>query len=351
MSKQTSKKRMIGYTVLGVVVLCALAIASVTLGAANITYIDTIKILFHQLPVIGDNIDVSDLPKMSIAIIVNLRLPRIILSIMVGALLASSGAVYQSVFRNPMADPFILGISTGAALGAALAIIMGFQVDALGVTSITIAAFIGAVLTTLAVYHIANVGIRTSVLNLILTGVAISYLLSAALSLLIAFNRDALERIVFWMYGSFALSSWSEVRVLVPIFLVTILGLLFKGRVLNIMTLGEEVSISLGIDIKKERRWLLLITSIATATAVSMCGIIGFVGLVVPHAIRLVLGPDNRKILPLSMLVGASFLVVCDAIARSLLPPMEIPIGIMTSVVGAPYFIYLIIKNKRKAIG
>ncbi len=345
-----SKRSIILISLIGIVLLAILAIISVTLGAANISIRAALLIILDHIPVVTKKIDISNYPKMHGAIVMNLRLPRIILSIMVGSLLAGSGAVYQSVFRNPMADPFILGISAGAAVGAALAMIFRFNIFNFGLGSVAASAFIGALLTTTAVYRIATKGRKTSLLSLILSGIAISYLLGAFLSILITFNREALERIVFWMYGSFAVSSWNEVAVVMPIFLLTAIVLLFKGRTLNIMTLGEDAATSLGVDVKKERLILLFVASIATAAAVSVSGIIGFVGLVVPHLIRLINGPDNRALLPFSMIVGGAFLLMCDAIARTALPPTEIPIGIITSLLGAPYFIYLIIKNRKRKV-
>ncbi len=348
MSYRKSRRSIVLISLIGIIVLAILAIISVTLGAADISFRAALLIILNKIPLVGDYVDISEFPKMHGKIILNLRLPRVLLSILVGSLLAGSGAVYQSVFRNPMADPFILGISAGSALGAALAMVFSFNIFNFGLGSVAASAFIGALLTTAVVYAVATKGRRTSLLNLILTGIAISYLLSALLSILITFNREQLERIVFWLYGSFAVSSWAEVVVIVPIFLLTTAVLLFKGRVLNAMILGEDAAISLGINIKKERLILLLVTSFATAVAVSVSGIIGFVGLVTPHVVRLINGPNNRALIPFSMILGGAFLLICDAIARTALPPTEIPIGIITSLLGAPYFIYLIVKNKRQ---
>ncbi len=350
MYSSKSRRSIAIISLIGLVVLALLAIISVTLGAADISFDAALKIILAEIPFVGDKIDTTIYPKMFGPIVINLRLPRIILSIFVGSLLAASGTVYQSVFRNPMADPFILGIASGAALGAALAMIFRLNVVDLGLGSVATAAFVGALLTTFVVYAIATKESKTSLLSLILSGIAISYLLGALLAILVTLNRESLERIVFWMYGSFAVSSWNEVIVITPIFLLTVLLIAFKGRVLNVMTLGEEAATSLGVNVKKQRFMLLFITSIATAATVSVSGIIGFVGLIIPHLVRLVNGPDNRALLPFSMISGAIFLLLCDAVARIALPPMEIPIGIITSLFGAPYFIYLIIKNRRRRV-
>lgn len=348
MHRSKSRSSIFFLSLIGIIILLILSVLSSTLGAANISFKESLMIILDSISFDRFNIDISNFPKMHKAIVMNLRVPRVLLSIFVGSLLAGSGAVYQSVFRNPMADPFILGISSGAAVGAALSMVFGFNIPALGIGSVSVSAFLGALLTTFLVYKIATKGKKTSILTLILTGIAISYLLSAFLSLLITFNREELERIVFWIYGSFSVSSWSEVKIVFPIFIITSIFLLFKGRVLNVMTFGEDTAKSLGVNIRKERFILLFITSIATAIAVSVSGIIGFVGLVIPHIVRLINGPDNRSLIPFSMIIGAIFLLICDAIARTALPPMEIPIGIITSLFGAPYFIYLIIKNRRK---
>lgn len=332
---------------IGLIAIAILSIFSATLGAANISFGNALRIMLNRIPIIGQRFDITDIASSHQTIVLNLRLPRILLALMVGGMLASAGTVYQSVFRNPMADPFVLGVSSGAALGAALAMIVGFNVGLLGLSSISVSAFIGALITTFVVYQVATTGRKTPVLTLVLTGIAISFLLSALLSLLITFNRDQLEQIVFWMYGSLGTVSWHHVIIVLPVFLLTALFILLKGNVLNIMTLGEDSAQTLGVDVQRERLWLLSVASLSTAAAVAVTGIVGFVGLVVPHVIRLISGPDNRSLLPYTILAGGVFMMVCDAIARTAVPPMEIPIGIITSVVGAPYFIYLIIKNKK----
>lgn len=347
MTFKQRQQRVIITIFLGVIAMAILSVFSATLGAADISFANALRIMLNKLPIIGKRFDITDILASHQSIVLNLRLPRILLALMVGGMLASAGTVYQSVFRNPMADPFVLGISSGAALGAALAMIVGFEVGLLGLSSISVSAFIGALITTFVVYRVATAGRKTPVLTLVLTGIAISFLLSALLSLIITFNRDQLEQIVFWMYGSLGTVGWHHVIIVLPVFTLTTLFIVLKGNVLNIMTLGEDSAQTLGVDVQRERLWLLSIASLSTAAAVSVTGIVGFVGLVVPHVIRLISGPDNRSLLPYTILAGGVFMMVSDAVARTAVPPMEIPIGIITSLVGAPYFIYLIIKNKK----
>lgn len=333
--------------ILAALILVASVLAA-TLGAADIGFFNAGKIMLSRLPLFNHWLDLSALPPMHQKIVIDLRLPRILLSLLVGALLSGSGAVYQSVFRNPMADPFVLGISSGAALGAALVMIFGWNIGLAGMSSVSVAAFICALLTTAVVYKISSVSGRTPVLTLVLTGIAMSFFLSSTLSLFMTFNRDRLEQIVFWTYGTLSTANWYQVTIALPFFLVSSGYFISKGRVLNLMTLGEDSAKSLGVDVEKERQKLLVIASLATATAVSVSGIIGFVGLIIPHMIRLISGPDNRSLIPLSILSGSLFLLLSDTLARTLVVPMEIPLGIITSFVGAPYFIFLILKHKKR---
>ncbi|MCK8059275.1 MULTISPECIES: iron ABC transporter permease [unclassified Fusibacter] len=335
---------------IGILAMVLLAVFSATLGAADISFSGAWRVMAHRIPLLGNLIDIDDISKMHQTIILNLRIPRILLAIMVGGLLAGSGTVYQSVFRNPMADPFVLGVSSGAALGAAATMIFGLEMSLFGISSISVAAFIGALVTTFIVYRVSSSGGKTPVMTLILTGIAMSFFLSSILSLLITFNRDQLEQIVFWSYGSLSTTGWRHIYTVLPFYAVSMGFFLLKGRVLNILTLGEESASSLGVDVQKERKILLAVASLATAAAVAVTGIIGFVGLVVPHMLRLITGPDNRSLLPYTIIAGGIFMLVCDAVARTAIIPMEIPIGIITSAIGAPYFIYLIVRNKKRGL-
>lgn len=273
-----------------------------------------------------------------------LRLPRIVLSVMVGASLSVCGAAYQSVFRNPLTDPYILGVSSGASLGAAVAIIAGLQYYLWGIGAFALAT---ALLTVLLIYRIASIGNRLHTTTLLLTGVCITFLITALISFLMVLHQDKMESIIFWTMGSFASASWLDVALLAPVALVGIAVVIYHSKDLNLLLAGSETAQSLGVEVEKVKRTILFFTTLMVAFAVSTCGVIGFVGLVVPHGIRLVTGADNRKVVPYSIFVGGLFLLICDTLSRTLLPPSELPVGSLTALVGAPLFIYLLYKNKK----
>lgn len=274
-----------------------------------------------------------------------LRLPRIVLSVLSGAALSVCGAAYQSVFRNPLTDPYVLGISSGASLGAALAILMGLEAHLWGVGGM---ALLTALLTILLIFKVSSMGNRMHTTTLLLTGVCLTFLITAIVSLLMALHHDKMESIIFWTMGSFASSSWLDVLIVLPVVLVGLAIVFYHSRDLNLLLTGSETAQSLGVEVEKVRRRLLFFTTLMVAFCVSACGVIGFVGLVVPHCVRLVCGTDNRKVVPYSIFVGAIFLLLCDTAARTLIPPNELPVGSITSLVGAPMFIYLLYKSKRK---
>lgn len=274
----------------------------------------------------------------------NLRLPRIILSVLVGAALSVCGAAYQSIFRNPLTDPYVLGISSGASLGAAIAILLGLQTFLLGVGA---CALITGILTIVIIYRIASMGNRMHVTTLLLTGVCITFLISAIISFLMVLHQDKMDSIIFWTMGSFASATWMDVLFVVPVVVIGTAVVIYYGRDLNLLLAGSETAKSLGVEVEKVKKRLLLVTTLMVAFCVSTCGVIGFVGLVVPHCIRLLVGPDNRKVVPLSVLVGGIFLLLCDTLARTLMIPAELPVGCLTALVGAPLFIYLLYKNKK----
>jgi iron complex transport system permease protein len=274
----------------------------------------------------------------------NLRMPRIVLSVLVGAALSVCGAAYQSVFRNPLTDPYVLGISSGASLGAAIAILLGLEAYLLGVGA---CALVSGLLTILVIYRIASIGNRMHTTTLLLTGVCITFLMSALISFLMVLRQDKMDSIIFWTMGSFASASWTDVAIVAPVVAIGIGVVLYHCRDLNLLLAGSETAKSLGVEVERVKKVLLLATTLMVAFCVSSCGVIGFVGLVVPHCIRLVSGPDNRRIVPYAIVVGALFLLLCDTMARTLLMPAELPVGSLTALVGAPLFIYLLYKNKK----
>ncbi|MBE6066823.1 MAG: iron ABC transporter permease [Clostridium lundense] len=346
------KKRIYYRTLLlvTIAILLVLIILSSTLGVANITFIQTMKILLSKIPFIGAFIDLSNVSNTQVLIITNIRLPRIFMAALIGAGLSVVGASFQAIFKNPMADPYVLGISSGAALGAAIAIVMGLQVMFLGMNLVTVFAFLGAILTTIIVYSIAKTGTKIPTNVLLLAGVSVSFLLSSLISLIMIFNREQVDQIVFWTMGSIASANWKQVSSLLPFIILGCILMIIYARDLNIMLTGDETASSLGVDVDKVKKILLVISSIIVAACVSVSGIIGFVGLIIPHMVRLLAGPDHRTLLPFSTIGGAIFMIIADTLARILVPPAEIPVGAITSVFGAPYFIYLLIKNKKKVI-
>ena len=277
-------------------------------------------------------------------IFLNLRLPRIILSVLVGAALSVCGAAYQAIFRNPLTDPYVLGVSSGASLGAAIAILLGLEAYLLGIGACALAT---GLLTIVVIYRIASIGNRMHTTTLLLTGVCLTFLISAVISFLMVLNQDKMESIIFWTMGSFASATWPDVMVVAPVVAVGIGVVLFYCRDLNLLLAGSETAKSLGVEVERVKKVLLFSTTLMVAFCVSVCGVIGFVGLVVPHCIRLVCGPDNRRIVPNAIIVGAFFLLICDTLARTVLAPSELPVGSLTALVGAPLFIYLLYKNKK----
>ena len=273
-----------------------------------------------------------------------LRLPRVLLSAVVGAVLSVCGAAYQSIFRNPLTDPYVLGVSSGASLGAAVAILLGLEATLWGVGGMALAA---ALFTVWLIYRIASIGNRMHTTTLLLTGVCLTLLISALISFLMVLNQEKMDSIIFWTMGSFGSATWTDVALTAPVAAVGIGVVMWYGRDLNLLLAGSEAARSMGVDVERVKRILLLATTLMVAFAVSSCGVIGFVGLIVPHAVRLVAGPDNRKVVPYSMLCGALFVLVCDTMARYILRPNELPVGSITSIIGAPLFIYLLYKNKK----
>ena len=328
------------YAILGLLVLFGVMVAlAITVGSARIPLSTTIDILLSKLPLV----DIT--PHWTSAletIILEIRLPRIILAGLVGAALAIAGATYQGLFRNPLADPYLIGVAQGAALGAVVGFVLPIDWQGLGLGTVPLFAFIGALLSVAVVYTVARVGKVMPVTTLILAGVALGALLSSIVSYLIITSEEQLHGIMFWLMGSFSLTQWSEIKFVLPYMVVGVGVLLIYARSLNVMQLGEEQAQQLGIDVEKLKLILLTAATLVTAAAVSFVGIIGFVGIIIPHAVRLIWGPDYRFLLPLSVLVGAIFLILTDIVARTVLAPSEVPIGVITAFCGAPFFLYLL---------
>ncbi|MFA9504545.1 vitamin B12 ABC transporter permease BtuC [Natrinema sp. H-ect1] len=276
-------------------------------------------------------------------IVVQLRLPRIVLAATVGFALAAAGTVMQGFFRNPLADPSIIGVSSGGAAGAVAAIAFPALVP---FGSLHLAAFVGALATAFLVYAIATEGGRTPVATLLLAGVAVQAFLGAMISYMLIHSGDGLREAVVWLMGSLANRGWNDVTFALPVSLAGALVLATYARELNVLLLGEEDAHHLGVEVERTKLVLLALASVVTAAGVAVTGVIGFVGLVVPHIMRLLVGPDHRILFPTSALAGASFLVVTDTIARWPAGPTEVPVGIVTAALGAPFFLFLLTRRE-----
>ncbi len=320
----------------GLVGLAVLLLAGVALGTVAVPWPETLAILGHRL--LGVPADVS-WPASAQTIILELRLPRVLEAMAVGAGLSVAGVTFQGLLRNPLADPYVLGTASGAALGAAIALLLPIQLVVLGLGLVNAFAFAGALLAVAVVYRASRLGALSSLTSVLLTGYAIGSLLAAGLALTMYLSGNTLRQIFFYLLGSFSLSSWPQVAWGLPLIALGSIVILARTRSLNALLLGEETAAHLGLDVRRERLLLLGAASLVTAAAVAMSGLIGFVGLVVPHLVRLVVGPNARRLLPLSAIWGACFMALADLAARL---PGELPVGIVTAVVGAPFFLYLL---------
>lgn len=328
------------YAIIGLLILFSLMLAfATTIGSVQIPLLTTASILLSKLPLV----DIKPTwPSALETIVIDIRLPRVILAGIVGAALAVAGATYQGLFRNPLADPYLIGVAQGAALGAVIGFLLPVDWQGFGFGIVPVFAFIGALVSVVIVYRLARVGRILAVTTLILAGVALGALLAAIVSYLITISGERIHGIIFWLMGSFSLSQWSEVGVALPAMLIGVLIIMIYARSLNLVQLGEEQAQQLGLNVEKIKVILLTAATLITAAAVSFVGIIGFVGIIIPHTVRLIWGPDYRFLLPLSVLVGGIFLILADVVARTVMAPSEIPIGVVTALCGAPFFLYLL---------
>jgi iron complex transport system permease protein len=279
-------------------------------------------------------------------ILFQLRIPRAVLMLIVGASLAGSGAAYQGLFKNPLADPFLIGVASGAGLGAVVAMTIQWPYSTLGLLAVPLAAFIGALAAVLIVSSLARVGKTIPTTNLILAGVSVSAFASAITSLLMINSNGELRRALVWLLGGASMSGWGPVLGVLPYAVVGLTVLILVGYPLNVMQFGDEQAQQLGVPVQKVRLVVILAATLATAAAVAFAGVIGFVGLVVPHIIRLLWGGDYRRLLPLSMVCGGGLLLLTDVTARVVMAPQEIPVGIITALIGAPFFLWVLKRSK-----
>jgi iron complex transport system permease protein len=284
----------------------------------------------------------------STSILWKIRLPRTVLIALTGAALGGSGATYQGLFRNPLADPFLIGVASGAGLGAVIAMSVKWPYSFWGLMAVPMAAFIAALLTVFIVYTLARVGQTVPTTNLILAGVAFSSFATSLTSFLMIRSTSEVRRALGWLLGGASLGGWTAILAITPYLIIGLGILIFSGHALNLLQFGDDQAQQLGLNVTRVKRILLAASSLSTAAAVAFSGIIGFIGLIVPHVIRLWFGPDYRRLLPLSILGGATALLVADVIARIVIAPQEIPVGIVTSLAGAPFFLWVLRRSRNQ---
>ncbi len=334
-----TRKKVIVISILLGILLGLVILFSIMVGSVKVKPLRSITILFQSiLGLKGAGTETER------AIILSLRVPRALLAGLVGAGLSVSGAIFQALLRNPLADPYILGVSSGAAVGAIIAILMGLSTLSIG---LPLASFIGALLTIFIVFNFGKQDGKIHPNTLLLAGVIIGSFFSALIMFFISISqKEELHTIIFWLMGDFSFSNTQAVYMISPYIFFGFIFLYFQSRKLNLILSGEESALQMGVDVERLKLISYLLASLITAASVSVCGLIGFVGLIVPHSVRLIFGPDHRLLLPASALIGASFLIASDTFARTLLAPTELPVGVVTAAFGGPFFIYLLRTRK-----
>ena len=348
LARSTSRGRRASLITVGLVGLIAILLVCLSIGAVSVPLLSSFKIVWNHLlgwlwawPV--------DYTGSQEVIIWQIRLPRLVLTACVGSALAGAGAIYQGLFRNPLADPYLVGVAQGAAMGAVIVIVLPLPAFIYALGAVQLGAFVGAVLTVLIVYNLARANGQVRTGTLLLAGVAIGSLGAAVTTLLTYIHNEKLTTIYGWILGGFnTVGGWENFWRILP-YLVISLGLaLVYGRRLNVLQMGEEQALQLGLNVAFVRRMLVIAATLMAAAAVSVSGIIGFVGLVVPHLVRMLTGQDYRLLLPLSLIWGAIFMMLADSLARTILSPAEVPVSIITAFCGGPFFIYIL---RRKRVG
>ena len=329
--------------VLSLLLVGTALVLSVALGAVFIPPGTVFAILLEQLTGLGIG---SDWPAAYATILLSVRIPHTLLIGLSGAALDGSGAAYQGLFRNPLADPYLIGVASGAGLGAVFVMSMEWPRDLLGFYLIPIGAFIGAIGTILLVYSLARVGRMVPLTTLILAGVAVGAFASALTSYLMLRSDDQIYRAISFLLGGSTMTGWKPVMAALPYVFVGLGLLMLSGHVLNVLQFGEDQARQLGLPVERAKTFIIITASLTTAVAVSFTGVIGFIGLIVPHIIRLIWGADYKQLIPLAILGGASALLIADLLARILLAPQSLPVGIITALAGAPFFLWILRRAK-----
>ncbi|WP_100398496.1 FecCD family ABC transporter permease [Bacillus sp. FJAT-44742] len=345
MSLTTNKKKWAAYGG-SVLFLFAALIIGISIGSIGIPFSTTVIVLLQE----GAGIPLgAEIDSVTRNIILDIRLPRVTLALLVGASLAMAGSAFQGFLKNPLADPFTLGVSSGAALGAVIVLFLGLSLPLIGAFTLPFVSVVSGFLTLFLVLFFARIVQKNlATETIILAGIIFSSFLGSLMSLLIALTGEELRQIITWLMGSVSMRGWSHVFLMLPFFIAGAVILFANSRELNAMVFGEETAKTLGVNTEARKISILLGASLLTGSAVAVSGTIGFVGLVIPHLVRLLFGADHRHHLPLSLLIGGAFLVLTDMAARTLIAPTELPIGVLTAIIGAPVFGLLLLRERKK---
>ncbi|MGJ7909776.1 FecCD family ABC transporter permease [Neobacillus sp. LXY-1] len=341
-------KHYIAFLVAGIFLILSI-LFGISIGTVSVPIFTIIKIIGAKL---FGGISTSGIDPMYSSIVLNIRLPRVILAGLVGASLAIAGAAFQGLLRNPLADPYTLGVSSGASLGAVLTLFLQISLPLVGMFTLPILSIVFSLMTIFLVLSFAKkIEHSMRVETIILTGIIFSSFLGALISLMIALTGEELRQIIGWLLGSVSMRGWDYIYIILPFFIIGSAILLYNAKELNAMSFGEERAHHLGVNVQKRKMIVLISGSILTGAAVAVSGTIGFVGLVIPHLSRLLWGPDHKYLLPLCILTGSGFLIIADLISRTIISPSELPIGVITSLIGAPIFALILLQRKRKERG
>lgn len=322
-------------------------VIGISIGTISVPILSVIKILTSYL---GPDSLVNNVDPMHVNIVQNIRLPRVLLAGLVGASLSIAGAAFQGLLRNPLADPYTLGVSSGASVGAVITLFFQFSIPILGGFTLPFMSVLFSFLTIIFVVFFAKkMDPAMRVETIILTGIIIGSFLSAFISLMIALTGNELRQIIGWLLGSVSMRGWEYIRIFLPFFLVGTGLLLSQGKELNALAFGEERAQHLGIHVQRRKMIILLAGSMLTGAAVAVSGTIGFVGLVIPHFVRILVGPDHRHLMGISLFVGSGFMILADLLARTIITPTELPIGVITAIVGAPVFAGLLLRRRKRS--
>lgn len=337
--------KLLAYVTAAAFLLCAI-LMGISIGTVSIHPMTIIRVISAE---IFPFVSLENTDSMHANIIMNIRLPRVLLAGLVGASLAIAGAAFQGLLRNPLADPYTIGVSSGASLGAVITLFFGLSIPFAGMFTLPLFSILFAFLTIFAVLLFArNIERSMKVETIILTGIIFSSFLGALISLMIALTGEELRQIIGWLLGSVSMRGWAYINIILPFFVIGAVLLLVNSKELNAMSFGEEKARHIGVDVQKRKMMVLIAGSILTGAAVAVSGTVGFVGLVIPHLTRMLWGPDHRHLLPLSILVGAGFLIIADLVSRTIIAPAELPIGVITALIGAPVFGAILMRRRNK---